>query len=270
MTRLDESLATLAGTTLAEKYQLVALLGAGGMGVVYQAEQLGLGRSVAIKLLRRDLIATRFDWFRAEAMAASRINHPHAVAIYDFGVSSDGNPYLVMEHLRGRTLSSLIENDQLTVDRIVKIGAQILSALTEAHACGVIHCDLTGDNVIVERLRAGDDFAKVIDFGLARLFESSPAAGKIVGTAEYMAPEQIRGELISPATDLYAVGVLLFEMIVGRTPFAGSAVPIVLDGHLNAQPTPPHQIVAACPIALSELVLRALAKRPDARPQSAA
>jgi serine/threonine-protein kinase len=270
VTYLDESLAGLAGTLLADKYQLNALLGSGGMGVVYQAEQVGLGRSVAIKLLRRDLIATRFDWFRAEAMAASRINHPHAVAIYDFGVTADGNPFLVMEHLRGRTLSSLIENDQLSVERIVKIGGQILSALTEAHACGVIHCDLTGDNVIVERLRAGDDFAKVIDFGLARLFESSPSAGKIIGTAEYMAPEQIRGELISPATDLYAVGVLLFEMIVGRTPFAGSAIPTVLDGHLNAQPTPPHQVVPDCPPALSELVLRALSKRVEARPQSAA
>src|SRR5688572_7337055 len=197
MTGSTELLLELAGTTLADKYRLVSLLGSGGMGVVYKAEQLGLGRSVAIKLLRRDLIATRFDWFRAEAMAASRINHPHAVAIYDFGVSADGDPYLAMEHLRGRTLSALIEAEHLSVERIVRIGAQILSALADAHACGVIHCDLTGDNVIVERLRAGDDFAKVIDFGLARLFESSPSEGRIIGTAEYMAPEQIRGELIS-------------------------------------------------------------------------
>ena len=105
-------------------------------------------------------------------MAASRINHPHAVAIYDFGVTEDGIPYLVMEHLRGETLSRADRaSDRSTLERIVTIGAQVLSALAEAHACGVVHCDLTGDNVIVERLRAGDDFAKVIDFGLARLFD---------------------------------------------------------------------------------------------------
>jgi tetratricopeptide (TPR) repeat protein len=265
-----ETLAALAGTVLADKYQLKALLGMGGMGVVYQAEQLGLGRSVAIKLLRRDLLATRFDWFRAEAMAASRINHPHAVAIYDFGVSADGVPYLVMEHLHGRTLSRLIEAAPLSLERILRIAGQVLSALTEAHACGVVHCDLTGDNVIVDQLRAGDDFAKVIDFGLARLFDGTTTEGRIIGTAEYMAPEQIRGELISPATDLYAVGVLLYEMIVGRTPFAGASVPVILQGHLTATPIPPDQVVPSCPPELSALVMDALAKSPDQRPPSAA
>src|SRR5687767_14737234 len=167
MTAAKEPLLKLAGATLGGKYRLVSLLGSGGMGVVYRAEQLGLGgRSVAVKLLRRDLIATRFEWFRAEAMAASRINHPHAVAIYDFGVTPQDVPYLVMEHLRGNTLTSYIEQRVLTLGRIAAIGAQVLSALSEAHACGVVHCDLTADNVIVERLRDGDHFAKVIDFGL--------------------------------------------------------------------------------------------------------
>ena len=269
MTGSTELLLELAGTTLADKYRLVSLLGSGGMGVVYKAEQIGLGRSVAVKLLRRDLIATRFEWFRAEAMAASRINHPHAVAIYDFGITSHGIPFLVMEHLRGRTLSSLIEEGGLPMERIVTIGSQVLSALAEAHACGVVHCDLTADNVIVDRLREGDDFAKVIDFGLARLFDHATRESRLVGTAEYMAPEQIRGDLIQPATDVYAVGILLYEMVVGRTPFAGSSLPVILEGHLNAAPAAPHHIVPQCPQVLGELVLNALEKSPDRRPSSA-
>jgi eukaryotic-like serine/threonine-protein kinase len=269
MTGSTELLLELAGTTLVDKYRLVSLLGSGGMGVVYKAEQVGLGRSVAVKLLRRDLIATRFEWFRAEAMAASRINHPHAVAIYDFGITSHGIPFLVMEHLRGRTLSSLIEEGPLPMERIVTIGAQVLSALAEAHACGVVHCDLTADNVIVDRLRDGDDFAKVIDFGLARLFDQATRESRLVGTAEYMAPEQIRGDLIQPATDIYAVGILLYEMVVGRTPFAGSSLPVILDGHLNAFPAAPHQVVPHCPPALGELILNALDKTPERRPASA-
>jgi serine/threonine protein kinase/tetratricopeptide (TPR) repeat protein len=265
-----EPLHQLAGSTLAEKYRLVSLLGSGGMGVVYKAEQLGLGgRSVAVKLLRRDLIATRFDWFRAEAMAASRINHPHAVAIYDFGVTGDDIPFLVMEHLRGRTLTALIEERSLPLGRIVGIGAQVLAALAEAHACGVVHCDLTADNVIVERLREGDDFAKVIDFGLARLFDTTSRESRLIGTAEYMAPEQIRGDLIQPSTDLYAVGVLLYEMIAGRTPFAAGSVIATLEGHLHADPAPLLEISPDCPPALADLVARALDKAPEGRPASA-
>ena len=265
-----EPLLQLAGSTLAEKYRLVSVLGSGGMGVVYKAEQLGLGgRSVAVKLLRRDLIATRFEWFRAEAMAASRINHPHAVAIYDFGVTGDDIPFLVMEHLRGRTLTSLIEEQALPLGRIGAIGGQVLAALAEAHACGVVHCDLTADNVIVERLREGNDFAKVIDFGLARLFDVTSRESRLVGTAEYMAPEQIRGDLIQPATDLYAVGVLLYEMIAGRTPFAAGSVVATLEGHLHAIPAPLREIAPDCPAPLADLVARALEKEADRRPASA-
>lgn len=260
----------LAGSILAEKYRLTSLLGSGGMGYVYEAEQLGLGRSVALKLLRRELIETRFEWFRAEALAASRINHPHAVAIYDFGVTGDGIPYLVMEHLRGLTLSALIEREPLSPERVVTLGAQILSALDEAHACGVVHCDLTGDNVLVERLRDGEDFAKVIDFGLARLFDAPSGTPRVAGTAEYMAPEQIRGEPIDPRTDLYAMGVLLYEMIVGRTPFAGGSVAAVLEGHLETAPDGPHAVIPTCPRALSDVALWALAKPPSDRPPSAA
>ncbi len=250
----------LEGITLAGKYQLLSLLGSGGMGYVYRAEQLGLRRSVAVKLLRPDkLNRTNLDLFRTEALAASRINHPNAVAIYDFGVTEGGTPFLVMEHLRGETLATIVESTALATDRIVAIGAQVLSALHEAHSCSVIHCDLTSDNVIVERLRDGDDFAKVIDFGLAGALERSES-GSIAGTPEYMAPEQINAGLITPSVDIYAMGALLYEMIVGRTPFAGGTIPVVLQGHLHAIPPSPLEVVPTCPPGLAELVVSALAK----------
>lgn len=260
----------LEGTTLAGKYRLVSLLGSGGMGTVYRAEQLGLRRSVAVKLLRRDkLQRSNTDLFRSEALAASRINHPNAVAIYDVGITSDGTPYLVMEHLRGRTLAAMVDDTELSLERIVTIGAQVLSALHEAHTCSVIHCDLTSDNVIVEHLRDGEDFAKVIDFGLASALGLDGDRRAIAGTPEYMAPEQIRGGMITPAVDIYAMGVLLYELIVGRTPFAGSAVPVILKGHLHAQPPSPDEIVTTCPAKLARLVVSALAKHPHERPPSA-
>lgn len=272
MSKVQENakLEALAGVVLADKYELLRLIGSGGMGFVYEAEQVGLGRSVAVKLLRPELVDTRIDWFRAEAMAASRINHPHAVAIYDFGITDQGIPYLVMEYIRGRTLNALIELEPLSPERVVRLGAQCLSALDEAHACRVVHCDLTADNVIVERLRDGDDFAKVIDFGLARLHDRPGDETQLIGTAEYVSPEQIQGNPITPQTDLYAMGILLYEMIVGRTPFAGSSTQVVLRGHLEAEPDAPHHIIPTCPEELGELILDALSKSPEARPESAA
>jgi len=263
-------LEALEGVTLASKYKLLSLLGSGGMGYVYRAEQLGLRRSVAVKLLRPSkLTKTNLDLFRSEALAASRINHPNAVAIYDFGVTDDGTPFLVMEHLRGDTLATMVERTAFATDRIIAIGAQVLSALHEAHSCSVIHCDLTSDNVIVERLRDGDDFAKVIDFGLASALDNKIGGNAIVGTPEYMAPEQITGGAITPAVDIYAMGALLYEMIVGRTPFAGGTIRVVLQGHLHATPSSPIEIIPTCPPALAELVLSALAKNPADRPPTA-
>lgn len=258
----------LTGLILADKYRLGLLLGAGGMGCVYAAEQLSLGRTVAIKLLYPARFGQRGASVRAEALAASRVNHPHAVAIFDVDVTEDDVPYVVMEHLRGQTLAEVLEHDPPRLDRVIRIGIQVLSALAEAHRCGVIHCDLTSDNVIVERVRSGEDFAKVIDFGLSRGADAGRGEG-ITGTPEYMAPEAIRGEPLTPQTDLYAVGILLYEMIVGRTPFAGGSVSVIVDGHLHAAPPAPREIAPACPIELSDLVMWALAKDAAARPPDA-
>jgi serine/threonine protein kinase len=259
----------LEGTILADKYRLTALLGFGGMGYIYQAEQLGLERMVAVKLLRPDQVAASTELFHNEARAASRINHPNAVAIYDFGVTRDKVPYLVMEHLRGQTLAEILEQESLSVARVITIAAQILSALAEAHACGVVHRDLKAGNVILEPMRDGSDFVKVIDFGLARLISDSPDKAGVVGTPEYMAPEQIRGESVGPPADLYSVGVLLYEMLVGRTPFFSKRTDEVFRGHLEQAPIPPDKIVSDCPLPLSSLVLRSLEKSPDNRMVSA-
>jgi len=259
----------MAGVTVADRYRLVSVLGIGGAGVVYQAEQLDLRRSVAIKLLHPERVDADGGRFQTEARAASRINHPNAVAVYDFGVTGDGHPFLVMEHLRGRTLTQIIERDRLPMPRVVSIASQILSALQEAHNCGVVHRDLKSDNVILERLHDGSDFVKVIDFGLARLADHAVEEVGISGTPEYMAPEQISGEEVGPAADIYAMGIVLYEMILGRTPFAGPSMTATLEAHLMTEATPPHEVVPRCPVELSDIVMQALAKTPEARPASA-
>lgn len=264
-------LRALAGRVLAGKYRLGRMLGQGGMGCVYQAEQLGLGRSVAIKLLFPERAEDRVERFRAEGVVASRINHPNAVAVYDFGVTDDNVPYLVMEHLRGETLAKLLAARPLSPAEIVNLGAQVLSALSEAHHCGVIHRDLTASNVIVERLRGGTDFAKVIDFGLAQLFGVPAADNAWYGTAEYVAPELIRGEAIGPSFDLYAMGIVLYEMIVGRTPFSGREAVDIVEAHMKEEPLSPAVLIPSCSQALSDVVMRALAKYPaDRAPDAAA
>jgi tetratricopeptide (TPR) repeat protein/tRNA A-37 threonylcarbamoyl transferase component Bud32 len=254
----------MAGTVLEDKYRLVRVLGSGAMAHVYEAEQLRLGRSVAVKMLRVALLSDRksLERFRTEALAASRINHPNAIAIYDVGITPDGVPFIVMEHLRGITLAGALAAQRFPVERIVNVGAQILSALEEAHGCGVIHRDLKSENVVLEARRDGTDFVKVLDFGIAAFVGSGDQS--VVGTPEYMAPEQIRGDPPRPATDLYAMGVMLYEMIVGRTPFAGVSLTTLLERHLTEAPVPPDEL-AACPEILSATVLRALEKDPEAR-----
>ncbi|HTM19634.1 MAG TPA: serine/threonine-protein kinase, partial [Kofleriaceae bacterium] len=255
----------LTGIVLADKYRLESVLGSGASGHVYRAEQIGLGRSVAVKILRPEY-RRHEDLFRIEAQAASRINHPNAITIYDFGFTGDGLPYLVMEHLRGQTLASVLGRGRMSTVRAMKVCAQVLSALEAAHECGVVHRDLKPENVILEPQRSGDDLVKVIDFGLAVLDESQ--AREIAGSPEYMSPEVISGQQPTAAADLYAVGVMLWEMLVGRTPFAGGDVLTVLDRHLHAVPEAPMSLVAVGR-PLSDLCLHLLAKPPEARPASA-
>lgn len=264
---MSDGLSSRGGTLLADRYRLGSLIGEGGSGFVYEAEQVPLGRTVAVKLLRAGEID--IERFGAEARTASRIDHPNAVAIYDFGVSQHGVPYLAMERVHGRTLAQLLDQGPLPVARAGDIARQVLAAMEEAHQCDVVHCDLKSENVVVDD-RRGRDRVKVIDFGLARLGVSNQRETTIAGTPGYMAPEQITGEGIGPACDIYAVGVLLYEMLVGRTPFAGGSLTSVLDRTLSQAPIAPRDLAPNCPRALSDLIMRALGKDPRARPTGAA
>jgi serine/threonine-protein kinase len=271
---------TLAGTVLARKYVLRELLGEGGMAAVYLADQLNLGRTVAIKILHSSLSQdpALISRFTDEARAASSLQHPHIVSIMDFGQSETGLLYIVMEHLRGRTLSRLIaESAPLPVARVTTLLEQVLDALAEAHGQGVVHRDLKPENIMVETLRTGGDFAKVLDFGIAKLRPekrtTESMADAICGTPEYMAPEQVRAEkTLDGRADLYAVGVLTYEMLTGVSPFAGESAIETLERQLRDTPPPMNEVrpEAMIPPALEEFVRRALAKSRDDRFGSAA
>jgi len=205
---------------IGQRYELGPLLGRGGMGEVRAATDLRLGRAVAIKVLRSDLAEQEKlrGRFEREARAAARINHPNVVAIYDIG-EDDGVPFIVMERLPGNTLSTEFASGRVSQERACALGIEILSALDAAHQLGVIHRDIKPGNILLDP----GSHAKVADFGIAKLAEedSQTTMGMVFGTASYLAPERLAGHVATPASDLYAVGVLLFEALAGRSPFTG-------------------------------------------------
>ena len=264
----------LVGRTLPGGYVILDLVGIGGMGRVYRAEQTNLGRTVAVKIIHPHLVgeenaAARFI---TEARAASRLNHPNSVAVIDFGKTEDGQLYLVMEFLRGKDLARVqYEEGPLSFRRIVSILRQVLAALSEAHHLEIIHRDLKPENVILEQVRTGGDFVKVVDFGLAKMREGTgpgiTSPGIVCGTPEYMSPEQGRGDPLDPRSDLYAVGVILYQLLTGRLPFeADSPTQVVLMHITEAPPDPrgaaPERMI---PSLIADVCLMALAKDPAHR-----
>ncbi|MCE9578068.1 MAG: serine/threonine protein kinase [Deltaproteobacteria bacterium] len=262
---------------IANKYVLRTRLGTGGMGVVFCADQPALARTVAIKLVHPALAADPAIGrrFHDEARAASRLAHPNVVAVMDYGETDDGTPFLVMEHVHGDTLTHILQREgPLALPRAAALVGQILAALVEAHAAGIVHGDMKSDNVLVERLHGGAELIKVVDFGLARIttegagIELGPDGRRVVsGTPEYMAPELLTGDGITPATDLYAVGAILYELVTGATPFAGGDPETILGRHVQEAVVPPslrrpdHHV----PPAMDRVIVRALAKEPSAR-----
>ncbi len=265
------------GRTVAQKYKVHQLLDRGGMGQVYKATDLRLDRPVALKMLNAALLAdpTVVQRFHREARAASRLNHPNSISIIDFGQAEDGVLYLAMEYVPGRSLTRLIaEEFPLDTARVVKIGSQILAALTEAHALGVLHCDLKSDNVMVESRHDETDVVKVLDFGIAKLAEGGPRltqAGTVCGTPGYMSPEQAHGQKLDSRSDLYSVGVILYELVTGKQPFE-AATPIALITRMLAE-RPPRPSVRRpdlnVPVQLEALIMRALSLEREERPASA-
>ncbi len=286
VTGTNSDLDPLVGTLLAERYRLFSLLGEGGMGRVYAAEHALMRKRVAVKILHRELtqVSEVVARFEREAMAAANIDHPNIAAATDFGKLPDGSVFLVLEYVQGKSLRELIEQGPLPVERALGIVRQITSALVNAHALGIVHRDLKPENVMLVEKSGDPDFVKVLDFGIAKVPVQEvsergsirPAkvitrVGMIFGTPEYMAPEQALGQNVDARADLYALGVILFEMLSARRPFSADS-PVGLLGQQLQGSLPTFAKRAPqvnVPFALEQMVLRLLAPAPGSRFQSA-
>ncbi len=260
----------LVGRVLGDKFRLTACIGIGGSGAVYKADQIALGRTVAVKLLNEELSADAkmIRRFRDEATSASRLNHPNCVSIIDYGQSTDGLLYLAMEYVKGPTLTQLLVNENpLAVERVIDIVMQALAGIEEAHLAGVVHADLKADNIILDQRRAGVDVVKIVDFGIARLVTGvrDPDDRSISGTPEYMAPEVISGAPPSFASDIYAVGIILYELLAYKTPFFAGSTTEILANHLKAVIPSLQSRRENVPKDLDAIVAKALAKHPQDR-----
>jgi serine/threonine-protein kinase len=259
---------SLIDTLFDGRYRIQRKLGAGGMADVYLAEDQELGRRVAIKILNgRHANDDQFiERFRREAKNAAALNHPNIVSIYDRGEAED-TYYIAMEYLDGRTLKELIvSRGAAPINVAIEYARQILSALRFAHRHGIVHRDIKPHNVLVD----GEGRVKVTDFGIARAGTSQMTeTGSIVGTAQYLSPEQAKGGEVDPRSDLYSLGVVLYELLTGKTPFEGETPVEIAMKHLSTVPKPPSKLRPEIPRELDMVVLRALAKNPDERYQSA-
>jgi serine/threonine-protein kinase len=251
------------------RYRVLRKLGGGGMADVYLCEDLTLGRRVALKVLLQRFLndPTFVERFRREAKAAAGLNHPNLVSIYDWG-EVDGTYYIVMEYVEGETLKDLIRRrGRLSGNESVAVAMQLLAAVEFAHRSGIVHRDIKPQNVMLDR----GGTVKVMDFGIARAGDSGMTeAGSILGTAQYLAPEQAKGQPVDERSDLYSVGVVLYEMLTGTVPFKGDSAVTVALKHVSEVPREPAELVPGMPYALNQIVLKAMAKDPADRYQSAA
>ncbi|MDP1823418.1 MAG: serine/threonine-protein kinase [Archangium sp.] len=264
------------------RFRVVRLLGQGGMGFVYLAEQVSLGRPVAIKVLRSDLSLTAgfAERFRREALLLSSVEHPAVVRVIDYGAHGDA-PCLVMEYVEGETLEAVLTREApLSVDRVERLLAQLATGLTAIHAKGIVHRDLKPDNVVVTKTVEGGEYARLLDFGIARLMAADEDAGAkasvtqvgiVLGTPEYVSPEQALGQPLDARSDLYALGVILFRALTGKHPFPGPSPREFISQHIHQAPPAlldlaPH--LSGFP-ALVAAVSGCLEKDPGNRPQTA-
>src|SRR6266568_4426193 len=261
---------------LGDRYELEGVVGRGGMAEVYRARDIRLDRVVAIKTLRADLARdqTFQARFRREAQSAASLNNPSIVAVYDTGEDLSSGmpvPYIVMEYVDGRTVRDLlIEGHRLLPERALEIISGVLRALEYSHQAGIVHRDIKPGNVMVTR--NGD--IKVMDFGIARAMSDAQATrtqtAQVIGTAQYLSPEQARGERVDSRSDLYSTGCLLYELLTGRPPFTGDSPVAIAYQHVRENPVPPSRVDPDVPPWADAIVLKAMAKPPGDRYQTAA
>ena len=277
--RLSDSNRAWLGKIVDNRYRVLEVIGRGGMGVVYRVEHLRMGKIAAMKVLHRDLmqdpdVQRRFE---TEAAAVSRLHHPHTVQVFDYG-DANGNLYLIMELVRGLDLGRVITRDgPMPWARAAPLFVQICGALQEAHELGIVHRDLKPENVLITRTTGGRAYAKVLDFGLAKLEQRQASLettdkATIVGTPYFMAPEQIRGEDVDARTDIYSLGALMFEVLTGSHLYESGTAVGVLTKHLTAEPDAPSMRAPrmGIPPAVDHLTRKALARDPSMRWTSAA
>jgi hypothetical protein len=257
------------GKVIAGRYRLEARIGEGGMGIVYRARHVLIDRVVAVKLIRPDLRGETHlrAWMLREARAANRVDHAHIIDIHDIGETDDSELYLVMEYLVGTPLSTELARGPLPLSRAVDILEQMGAALSRAHDLGVVHRDLKSDNILLTARGGRKDFVKILDFGLAALAHDPRLApkGAVFGTPEYMSPEQARGEQAGPQSDLYALGVLFFEMLTGQLPFRAGDRETLLEMQRTAPAPRPTSVKKDCHPVAERIVLRLLEKDPRKR-----
>src|SRR6201992_3425565 len=261
---------------LGGRYELEGVVGGGGMAEVYRARDIRLDRIVAIKTLRTDLARDQIFQARVrrEAQSAASLNHPSIVAVYDTGEDMTSGvpvPYIVMEYVDGRTVRDLLqEGHPLLTERTLEIIDGVLGALAYSHESGIVHRDLKPGNVMVTR--AGD--IKVMDFGLARAMSDNQATmtqtAQVIGTAQYLSPEQARGERVDARSDLYSPGCRMYELLTGRPPFTGDSPVAIAYQHVRENPVPPSRVDPEVPPWADAIVLKAMAKSPGAAPPGGA
>src|SRR5271170_5970074 len=273
----------LASGTKLGPYEIQSSLGAGGMGEVYRARDTRLDRTVAIKILPAHLSSDpgARQRFEREARTISSLNHPHICQLYDIG-AQDGASFLVMEFLEGETLAERLHKGPLQLEQCLKIAIELSEGLEKAHRSGIIHRDLKPANIFLTQ----DGHAKLLDFGLAKAISQATGSGpeetraveedmnltspgSAVGTVAYMSPEQARGEALTERSDLFSLGIVIYEMVSGQRPFVGSTTAVIFDSILNRQPEPLFQVTPNLPIAFGDMLARLMSKSSRERYQSA-